>query len=78
MLVRMKVFEKLGLNCWEVLWKEEIQDYQGEDWRFCELALEAGFDIWVDHYLSNEIGHIGDYNYGHDVVGELQQEVANG
>lgn len=78
MLVRTKVFDVLGLNCWEILWKEEIQDYQGEDWYFCEKAQQHGFDIWVDHHLSNEIGHIGEYNYKHDVVGEIRKEVVNG
>lgn len=78
MLVRTKVFKTIGLNCWEILWKEELQDYQGEDWRFCELLEKANITIWVDHHLSNEIGHIGDFCFGHDVVGEIQKEVANG
>lgn len=76
MLIKMKVFQKLGLNCWEILWKEELQDYQGEDWRFCELAEAAGFEIWVDHKLSDEVGHVGDYNFKHDVVGEKIKEAA--
>ena len=78
MLIKMKVFKKLGLNCWEILWKEEIQDYQGEDWRFCELAEAAGFDIWVDHKLSDEVGHIGKFRYTHNEVGEIIKEAVNG
>jgi hypothetical protein len=78
MLVKMKVWEILGLNTWEVLWKDELQDYQGEDWRFCELAEAAGIDIWVDHKLSDEIGHIGRFRYTHNEVGEIRQEVVNG
>ena len=40
----------------------------GEDVYFCVKAYDAGFDTWVDHGLSNEIGHIGSYTFGwHDI-----------
>jgi hypothetical protein len=74
MLVRTAVFDKIGLNCWEILWQPELNDYQGEDWRFCELAEAAGYEIWVDHHLSWEVGHLGEYCYKHDVVGEVVKE----
>ena len=74
MLVKIGVWDKLGLNTWEILWKEELQDYQGEDWRFCELAQAAGYKIWVDHKLSDEIGHVGDFKFTHSEVGEIRPE----
>jgi hypothetical protein len=70
MLLDLRVFEKIGLGCFEVKWIDEIQDYQGEDWSMCEALERCGIDIWVDHKLSNEIGHLGEYKYTHDVVGE--------
>lgn len=30
----------------------------GEDYYFCERALASGFEIWVDHGLSWEVGHV--------------------
>lgn len=30
----------------------------GEDWYFCDRAREAGFDIHVDHDLSNLVQHV--------------------
>lgn len=36
----------------------------GEDIYFCIKAKDAGIDTYVDHDLSIEIGHIGNYTYG--------------
>jgi hypothetical protein len=36
----------------------------GEDIYFCIKAKDAGIDTYVDHDLSMEIGHIGNYTYG--------------
>ena len=72
MLLDIKVFEKIGLGCFGIPWIEKIQDYQGEDWPMCEALEAAGISIWVDHKLSDEIKHIGDYEYGHDVVGSKE------
>ena len=75
MLARTDVFRKTGLDIFHMYWKEEVQNYQGEDWTMCEAFEKAGFDIWVDHDVSREVGHIGNYTFTHDVVGEVLQEV---
>jgi len=36
----------------------------GEDVHFCVAAADAGYETWVDHDLSQEIGHVGQYTYG--------------
>lgn len=73
LLVKREVFEKIGLRCFEIKWRDDIQDYNGEDWGMLDAAREAGFDIWVDHGLSNEVGHVGDFVFTHEVVGEVEQ-----
>lgn len=70
MLIDVRVFKKIGPGCFEIRWIEEIQDYRGEDWNMCLEMERAGFDIWVDHKLSDEVGHLGEFKYTHDVVGE--------
>lgn len=35
----------------------------GEDILFCRSLRAAGQDIWIDHDLSKEIGHIGQHTY---------------
>jgi hypothetical protein len=37
----------------------------------CETLREKGFKIYVDHDLSKEVGHLGLYEYTHNVVGTL-------
>src|SRR3970040_905518 len=44
MLINMKVFEKTGLNIFHIRWREEYEDYQGEDWSMCEAFEAAGFE----------------------------------
>lgn len=72
MLVDMRVFQKIGPGCFEIRWKPEIEDYQGEDWSMCEAIEAAGYEIWVDHRLSDRIGHLGEYEYKHDVIGSRE------
>lgn len=73
MLIEKKVFDVTGLNVFEQPWKEDLQKYQGEDWTMCEAFEKAGFDIWIDHELSNVVGHIGDFEFTHEVVGSVEE-----
>jgi hypothetical protein len=34
-----------------------------EDVFFCRLLKKAGHDIWIDHDLSKEVGHVGQFTY---------------
>jgi hypothetical protein len=70
MLVRADVFLDLPKPWFNVTWREDIQDFVGEDWWFCELLEKAGIPILVDHRLSLEIGHVGDKEYKHEDVRE--------
>lgn len=78
MLLDMRVFARLGPKPWfNLKWKEETGDFMGEDWYFCELLEKAGYNIYIDHDLSREIGHIGSLTYTHDLIlrGRLEEEV---
>lgn len=35
----------------------------GEDVWFCRLLEDAGIDVWVDHDLSQSVGHIGNFTF---------------
>jgi hypothetical protein len=74
MMIDMRVFEKIKSPYFEIRWNQGLDDYTGEDWRFCELLEEKGIARWVDHPLSLEIGHIGSFSYEHDVVQVLPKE----
>jgi hypothetical protein len=62
-LVKIDVFKKMEMPYYffETLQKKAVL---GEDIYFCIKAKDAGFDTWVDHDLSMEIGHVGSYIYG--------------
>jgi len=69
MLIRRDVLEKLKPPLFLMEWVPEMDGYCGEDIYFSQLVQAAGYDMWVDHDLSNYIGHIGNFTYGHGHVG---------
>lgn len=77
MLIKMGVFQKIGLNVWGMPWQEDAQKYQGEDWSFVEACEKAGIDVFVDHDLSEQVKHWGLYGFDHDVVGESLLEAVD-
>ena len=62
MMIKSSVFKKLEepFFYFEQLPNNKIL---GEDIYFCIKAKDAGIDTWVDHDLSMEIKHIGQYTY---------------
>lgn len=63
MLVKAEVFKNTP-KPW--FWFYQIPGGKtlGEDVHFCVAAADAGYETWVDHDLSQEIGHVGQYTYG--------------
>ena len=63
MLIKRKVVEDIEMPYFyfEQLGNNKIL---GEDIYFCIKAKDAGVDTWVDHDLSKQIKHIGQYVYG--------------
>lgn len=62
MLVKAKVFRETP-KPWFYFYELPGGKTLGEDVHFCIAAHDAGFETWVDHELSQEIGHIGQYTY---------------
>jgi hypothetical protein len=44
-------------------WLPDQEVFRGEDYYFFERAREAGFECYVDHDLSKEVGHIGSFTF---------------
>lgn len=59
LLINLDVFKKLK-EPW-FFWKtnEQGEVVEGEDYWFCRLAREAGFEVWID--LTVKVLHIGDH-----------------
>ena len=47
----------------EVRWLEDKQAYLSEDLYFSRKLRSEGVEMFVDHDLSSECGHIGDFEY---------------
>ena len=77
MLLSAWAFEKLPHDSFGMVYKEEADTYQGEDWTMCEALEKAGVSIYIEHSISRAVGHVGMLNYTHEYVGEvLKREAA--
>ena len=66
MLVDVDVFRKIPAPWFQVGWSPESMDYVGEDVYFSRKVRDAGLQILIDHGLSQEIGHLGEWEYRHE------------
>jgi hypothetical protein len=55
-------------------WSPEVSDYTGEDYGFCRALIAAGEQIYIDHDLSRDIGHIGQAVYSHRYYDNLKDQ----
>ncbi len=62
----------------EQKWQEEVKAPSGEDVFFCHrLRDELKMRLYVDHELSRQIGHIGAFEFTHDLVGRMAEKEAS-
>lgn len=59
MLVKTHVYKYISKPYHQYLYNEDTKDLSGEDIFFCKNANDAGFEIYVDAALSQEIAHYG-------------------
>lgn len=69
MLINTKIFSKISPPLFMMEWIPDIQAYCGEDVYFCAKVQQAGYDIWIDHDLSKEVGHLGAQHFGPNMIG---------
>lgn len=74
MLVKTKIFRKMEQPWFGIPWNEGNDDYTGEDWTMCQALQDAGIPVYVDHTLSQHIGHIGSFTYTMQHIKEIQNE----
>jgi len=66
MLIDNSVFDKLDMPWFQTTFQpHDPENWMSDDVWFCNKARAAGFEIWVDHDLSNEIGHVGTMEFNH-------------
>lgn len=61
-LINMKLFTgftSLPPSAFAMPFDASVGTFVGEDVYFCTIAREAGYKVWVDHDLSQQVKHIG-------------------
>ena len=76
MLIDLSIMRDIPLPWFEVRWDHEAKLHVTEDWYLCALFEKHGHEIYIDHDLSREVGHVGDFNYTHVNIPQLPAELA--
>lgn len=63
MLMKLDIFEKIQKPYFEFRYKEDTQDYFGEDFILLGKLREQGYDVYIDTVLSMDIKHLGIYAF---------------
>lgn len=63
MLMKLDIFEKIQKPYFEFRYKEDTQDYFGEDFILLSKLREQGYDVYIDTVLSMDIKHLGIYAF---------------
>ena len=80
-LIRMEVFDAIPRPWFDTYWftnENGGKNLIGEDVYFCHKARHAGYKTYIDHDLSQQVSHIGIFEYTHamaDVSSEWLNEV---
>jgi len=77
-LIMRHVFDSIAFPWFDFNFNMELSRHEGEDTTFFEKARTAGYDVYVDHDLSKEIGHDGDMTFTMDHAVQFEEEKKNG
>lgn len=77
MLTAMEVFREIGKPYFVLGYDRVNDDYAGEDTYFCERARQKGFAVWIDGPLSEELQHLGSFEFGMSHA-RMTEEAARG
>ena len=62
-LIKSSVFRQMSEPYFAFEWLEDKSSFRGEDYYFCEKARTVGVEFWVDHDLSKQVAHVGDFAF---------------
>jgi hypothetical protein len=78
MMVKREVFEKIEAPWFAIPYSTIGNHYIGEDVFFCRKAKEAGYEVLLDHDLSQHVKHIGTFEYSHEGAWAMKEQVEGG
>jgi choline kinase len=77
MLCSKHSVESVAKPRFQIKWVSESEDYMGEDFFFCKLLRNQGFNIHIDIPTSKEIYHIGTFGYGFSTLTSEVKDATN-
>jgi hypothetical protein len=66
MLMKLDMFNKLEKPYFEFQYKENTEDYFGEDFILLGKLRNLEYDVYIDTILSVDIKHLGIYAFGNN------------
>ena len=73
MLMSSRAFNQIPHDAFGMTYVEATDSYRGEDWGICEALQSVGCPIFIDHDVSNDCTHIGNFHYTHEYVGIIPE-----
>ena len=73
MLIKLEALRGIPAPHFEMPWVQLRHKYRGEDFTFCTVVGQHGVQVFVDHDLSNLIGHIGSFCYQFDTFATVDE-----
>lgn len=67
-VIKTDVFKEIGLPYFNIGFSTLNNKFIGEDVFFCLKAAGKNFPVLIDHDLSKEIKHIGNFEYRHEHI----------
>ena len=63
LLTDMKVFGDGLAPLFQTPWGADTSHIIGEDIMFCHAARQQGYQLFIDHDLSRQVKHVGQYSF---------------
>jgi len=61
--MKLNTFNKLDKPYFEFNYKEDTEDYYGEDFILLGKLRDLGYEVFIDTYLSMMVKHVGNYAF---------------
>lgn len=77
-LINARVFKAMPQPWFSMPWIPQLQYHVGEDVFFCIAAGKHDFKVFLDHDLSREIKHVGNFEFAwdhFDAIQDIEEEV---
>jgi hypothetical protein len=76
MLIDLSILKNVPKPWFEIHYSAKNAQFVGEDWFFIGKLEAAGYDVYIDHDISRQVGHVGNFCYMHINIPSLQMQAA--